>query len=296
LDIIHTHHPFILGVTGAKKAAELNIPLITTLHTRYELYTHYVPIYQPLVKEVLDYRIKDYIKKCQQIIVPTQSIYNRMTREGVDNNLSIIPTGIDLFQFKQAKKLDLHQKYGWNRNDLVIITVNRLAQEKNIRLLINSMAKLVPQFPSLRLVVVGDGDLRKTLEKQIKKLGLKRNIIFEGSVPYQQIPSYLKAADIFAFTSVTETQGIVTIEAMASELPIVAVNATGTRDVIIDQKNGLLTQNTINDFSTKLQQLIEDDSLRQRMSRFSRIAVKQYDIKDQAAKMIEVYQRAINLN
>src|SRR5687768_8209221 len=223
LDIIHTHHPILLGQAAAHKAADLNIPLVFTFHTQYWEYTHYVPLLQEAMKEFLKNAInnwvKDFMRKCQHIVIPSESIKEILTRDyGLEDCYTVIPTGTDLRPFLRADGKRLRQNEGW-QNDKVIISVGRLAHEKNWETLIRAVAQVYPQHRDMRLVLIGDGPDRQTLESLAMELGIAERVTFTGQLAFDEIAAYLKAADLFSFASVTETQGLVTIEAMAAGLP-----------------------------------------------------------------------------
>jgi len=145
----------------------------------------------------------------------------------------------------------------------------------------------------VRLVLIGDGTARQTLEMLSAELGITDRVTFTGALPFEQIPRYLKAADLFAFASVTETQGLVTIEAMAAGLPVVAVDGPGTRDIVEHGKQGFLVENDPDALARALNQLLSDP---QKMKRFSSNALKKartFDVNELGKQLIGVYEQAI---
>ena len=297
LDVIHTHHPILLGQTAARKAEELGLPLVFTFHTQYWEYTHYIPFPQEVIQEFLKNAVhrwlREFMQKCQHIIIPSESLREILVRDyGLHERYSVIPTGTDLEPFLQADGKSLRAEHGWH-DEKVLVSVGRLAPEKNWDTLLQAFAKVYEKHPDVRLVLIGDGTARQTLEMLAAELGITDRVTFTGAVPFEQIPRYLKAADLFAFASVTETQGLVTIEAMAAGLPVVAVDGPGTRDIVEHGKQGFLVENDPDALAGALNQLVSDP---QKMKRFSSNALKKartFDVNELGKQLIGVYEQAI---
>ena len=253
LDVIHTHHPILLGQTAATKARDYNLPLVFTFHTQYQEYTHYFPFPQEQIQEFLKSRVmnwmREFMRKCQHIVIPSESMRSILVNDyGLVDRFTVIPTGIDIAPYKRADGAALRSERGWT-DDKVIISVGRLAEEKNWVTLLQAFALAQKIQPNIRLVLLGDGPQAEALRQLVGELGITERVTFTGKVPFNEVPNYFKAADLFAFASITETQGLVTLEAMASGLPVVAVDASGTRDILEDGKQGFLVQNDANDLA-----------------------------------------------
>jgi 1,2-diacylglycerol 3-alpha-glucosyltransferase len=297
LDVIHSHHPILLGQAAANKASELKLPLVFTFHTQYREYSHYFPLpqekVQDLLKDAIDHWLKDYMRKCQHIVVPTRSMKKQIESEyGLKSDVSVVPTGIDLEPYRKADGEVIREKHNW-QNNRILISVGRLAPEKNFSRLLKAAALPIHKHPDVRLVLIGDGPERDELEELAEELEIRRQVDFLGKVPFEEIPAYLKAADIFGFASVSETQGLVCLEALAAGLPVVAVDATGTRDVVQNGVVGLLTSNSSAALGQGLCRLLDDPEL---MTEFRSRAVEaaaSFDILLQAKKLVEVYGVAI---
>jgi glycosyltransferase involved in cell wall biosynthesis len=293
LDVIHTHHPFLLGQTAANKAEELKIPLVFTFHTRYRDYSHYVSLNQEFVKETISRWLGEYMQRCHHIVVPSESIKQMLMDDyGIVNQISVVPTGIDLKPYERVEGSRVRQERGWG-DDVVLVSIGRLAKEKNWELLLEGVARAIKGRKNVRLVLIGDGDYRQDLEALAVDLGIGDQVEFTGKVPFDDIPHYLNAADVFCFASTTETQGLVTMEAMAAGLPAVAVDASGTRDVVEDNYNGFLTLNNPESFGWAVERILNDASLRERFSEAGRERVKLFEMKREAEKLVQVYEQAI---
>ncbi len=297
LDVIHAHHPVVLGKTAATKAAELNVPLIFTFHSQYTEYTHYLPLnqetIQDFIKDLIDTRLVEFMEKCHHIVVPSSSMLDLLEDVfGLRDKVSVVPTGIDLEQFENADGVPIRKQLGWG-DDVVLISIGRLGPEKNWKTLLDACAPVIQANPRFRVAIIGDGLDREKLIKYTIKQGIAGRVDFLGKIPYEQIPDYLKAADIFGFASVAETQGLVTMEAVAAGLPVVAVDAVGTRDNVEQNAQGLLTANDSNALSHAVQRLVEDADLRSKFAASARQRAKDFDMTVQADKLITVYKQAI---
>lgn len=297
LDIIHTHHPILLGQAAANKAADLNVPLVFTFHTQYWEYTHYIPFPQEAIQEFLRNAIHNWLKvfmrKCQHIVIPSESIKEILIREyGLEDRYTVIPTGTDLKPFLQADGQAVRQSQGW-QDDKVIISIGRLASEKNWETLFRAVAQVYAQHPTMRLVLIGDGPQKQTLEELAAELGIAERITFTGQLSFEEIPAYLKAADMFSFASVTETQGLVTIEAMAAGLPVVAVDGSGTHDIVDNGKEGLLVENDPNALAFAINEMLCNPQQMQQLSVNALQKAKTFDINRLGKQMIKVYEQAI---
>jgi glycosyltransferase involved in cell wall biosynthesis len=295
LDVIHAHHPFLLGQTAARKADELNLPLVFTFHTRYRDYSHYVSLNQELVKEVIDLWLGSYMQQCQHIVVPSESIRKLLADlYGVHERVTVLPTGIDLRPYQiETNREQFRQQKGWG-SDRVLISAGRLAKEKNWHTLLEAAAIVMQTLPDTRLVILGEGEERASLEKQAKQLGIAERVELPGSIPFTDVPHHLFAADLFCFASITETQGLVTLEAMAANLPVVAVAASGTSDVITHEVEGLLTENNAEALAQAVIRVLQNDDLRATLRAAAEAKAHAYDIRRQAEKLTAVYQQAID--
>ncbi|HUM69166.1 MAG TPA: glycosyltransferase, partial [Chloroflexota bacterium] len=184
------------------------------------------------------------------------------------------------------------QQLNWG-DDTILISVGRLADEKNWPTLLDAVAMLFARQPHVRLVLLGDGPARHDLEKYSEELGIADRVTFTGNVPFDDVPSYLKAADLFCFASVTETQGLVTLEAMAAGLPVVAVDATGTSDAVDHEVDGLLTPNDSAALAAAIERVLADQELGARLKEATAVKATKFDIITLSQQLVALYQQAI---
>lgn len=297
LDVVHTHHPVLLGQTAASKAEELYLPLVFTFHTQYREYTHYLPLpmeeIQEFLKSTVENWLKDFMQKCQHIVVPSESMKEILMKDyGLQDRFTVIPTGIDLEPYLSADGNRLRAMKNW-QDDKVMISTGRLAQEKNWDTLLRAAAKVYQDNSDLRVVIVGYGPDETALKELAVELGISDRVTFTGKLPFSEVVTYLKAADLFGFASVTETQGLVTMEAMAAGLPVVAVDASGTRDIVDNEEQGFLVPNDPDALANSIRRLIDSPEKIRRFSNQALEKAKTFDISHQARRLVNVYEQAV---
>jgi 1,2-diacylglycerol 3-alpha-glucosyltransferase len=297
VNVIHSHHPILLGQAAANKAEKHKLPLVFTYHSRYQEYSHYVSLnqefFEEFVKDAIHGWLGRYMRRCQHIIVPGESIRQKLWEEyGMVTPITVVPTGIDLVPYQSADGGKIRQKLGWG-DRRVLISVGRLAKEKNWELLLEAAARVMQTHPDVLLVIIGEGDEREDLEEYAHELGISDRVELPGKVDFDDIPSYLKAANLFCFASLTETQGLVTMEAMSAGLPVVAVDGTGTRDALEHGKEGFLTEPDPDSLAQAIIQVLDDQELRARFRQAVERKARFFAIEEQAKKLLEVYQEAI---
>jgi glycosyltransferase involved in cell wall biosynthesis len=243
-NVVHSQHPVLLGRLAQQKARQLGVPLVYTLHAQYWEYGVYLPIriLQVVYGRSVVKQLRRYMENSDHIVAPSESLRQYISSKfEIAKPISVIPTGVNLELFDQSRRAEFRARQGW-ANQFVIISTGRLAPEKNWPDLIKTVATIMQRHPQVHLVLLGDGPQRSDLEQLTKDLLVAKKVTFLGIVPYEKVPEFLIASDLFAFASLTETQGLVTLEAMASGLPVVAYDGIGTRDVVDDGINGILTQ------------------------------------------------------
>ncbi|MFH2040627.1 MAG: glycosyltransferase [Chloroflexota bacterium] len=293
MEVIHSHHPVLLGQTAANNSAKYNLPLVFTFHSRYWEYSRYAGSFgQDFIKEQIDNILCDYLQKCHHIITPSDSMRQILMEEyGFSEQITTIPTGVDLGLFEKLNRQIERRKRKWN-DEIILISAGRLAIEKNWELLMEAVAMVMRKIPGVRLVLLGDGSERKKLQKKARNLEITGQVEMPGGIDLDKVGNYLVAADIFCFASVAEAQGLVTLEAMAAGLPVVAVDGSGTRDVLEDGVQGFMTLNDVEALAQGIEKLVTDQELRIKMSLAAKIRACEFDIVNQAHKLLDVYAQA----
>ena len=291
-DVIHSNHSVLLGQVAVEKSEKHDIPLVFTLHTRITQYSYMLPFSQVFIQGMMVESLARYIERCQHVVTPSDNIRQMLANYcGVDKSTTI-PTGINLAPYQDADGAAIRRKYGLELKR-VLVTNGRLSMEKNWKTLLAAVTPVLKKYDDVRLLMIGDGPLRHDLESYMEDLGIRERVIITGLVPFDDIPAHLKAGDIYCFASVSETQGLVTMEAMAAGLPVAAVRATGSRDVVEEGVQGLLTHNDSDALARAILRLLEDSSLRDRLRSAAVEKARQFDSSIQAEKMLTVYEKAI---
>lgn len=216
LDVVHTQTEFSMGSIGKFVARQLRIPAIHTYHTMYEDYLHYV-LNGHLLKPVhVKAFTKSYLKNMDGVIAPSIRVKNLLERYQVEPPIRVIPTGVDLKGMNQVREQNIRQKLGLNSDNIVLLTLSRIAAEKKIDRILDILPDIVDKYPNLRLVIAGDGPDVDVLKAQVARLTLEDFVIFTGNVPHEEVGSYYQMADLFVSASDTETQGLTYIEALAA--------------------------------------------------------------------------------
>ena len=239
-DIIHSHHPFLLGSTALRLARSRRIALVFTHHTLYERYTHYVPGDSSALKRFVVRLSTNYANLCARVFAPSHSTARTLRERDVQAPMSVVPTGVRMADFASGHGAGMRAALGIPEDALVVGYLGRLAEEKNLRFLADSMGRFLLQTPAAYAMVVGEGPLREGMQAIFAAAGVADRVRFTGALQSMLLASAYKAMDVFAFASTSETQGLVLAEAMAAGIPVVALDAPGAREIIQDRVNGRL--------------------------------------------------------
>lgn len=239
-DIVHSHHPFLLGDTALRISAHFNIPLVFTHHTMYEQYTHYVPADSPEMQKFAIELSTGYGNLCNVVIAPSESIKEILGERAVEAPIEVVPTGVDLEKFAHGDGASFRRHMHIPPDAFVVGHVGRLAPEKNLDFLVRAVCEFLKKNQEAYLLIVGDGPSVPEIKRLTKKAGVARRVRLAGSRKGRELVSAYRAMSIFAFASKSETQGMVIMEALAAGLPVVALDATGVRDVLRDGAHGVL--------------------------------------------------------
>ncbi|GFH43058.1 1,2-diacylglycerol 3-glucosyltransferase [Lactococcus hodotermopsidis] len=247
LDIIHTQTEFGVGVLGKLVARQLKIPVIHTLHTKYEDYVHYIAKGKILRPGMIKYIIRTYLHGVDGIIVPSKIVFDIVNKYGITLEKRIIPTGIELNKFLRPEisrkdVAQLRKELGIQDKDIMLLSLSRIGEEKNIQAVIKSLVAVREKAP-VKLIIVGSGPYLENLQKLVAKLELTDSVTFAGLVDNEQTAYYYKAADFFISASTSETQGLTYIESLASGTPILATNNSYLQSLVTCPAFGRLFDN-----------------------------------------------------
>jgi 1,2-diacylglycerol 3-alpha-glucosyltransferase len=239
-DIIHSHHPFLLGDTALRVSRKRGLPLVFTHHTLYEQYTHYLPMDSDLLKQFVQNLATLYANLSDGVIVPSRSIADLIKFRGVTAPVIEIPTGVDVAFFSSGDGHHFRQSLRIPTNAFVLGHVGRLAPEKNLLFLSQAVSRFLHEHAEAIFLVVGDGPGKNDMLLYFQNEQLQERIIFCGHKAGKPLANAYAAMNLFVFSSFSETQGMVLFEAMAAGVPVIAFDASGVRDVVVDGHNGRL--------------------------------------------------------
>jgi len=239
-DVVHSHHPFLLGSTALRVASQYQIPLVFTHHTMYEQYTHYVPGDSQRMKVFAVKQATGYCNLCDAVVAPSESVAAILRERGVTVPIQSIPTGVYIEEFQRGDGLRLRRQFGLAPEDRVIGHLGRLAPEKNLPFLARAVSQYLATTDRGHFLVVGGGPSVDEIQAIFDDAGLGDRLHLTGSLSGQDLVDAYHAMDVFAFASKSETQGMVLVEALAAGVPVVALDANGAREVVRDGCNGRL--------------------------------------------------------
>lgn len=332
LDIVHYHTPGQVGFLGAYYAIRNKLPLVTTYHTDlFEYVTHYknalpgviaLSLMAPVVTGggLADYRtaltaikpernVDKWNQKivergvtmihnaCDEVIAPSRKIQRQLQSWDASSPITVLPTGVDKIPTTAKEIADWRRQLDLPEGTPVIVFVGRLGSEKNLDLLVKAFEIINKKLPAARLVVVGGtGSQTETAKGAIMAEAHSRytsdQIIFTGYVAHEKLGGLYGLANVFAFPSLTDTQGLVLNEAAMAGLPIVMIDRDMS-EIVKDGQNGLIAKPNAKDFAHKLTDIIRSPELQLRMGLRSVELASEYSAGHQAVKLLRLYQEVI---
>lgn len=243
-DIIHGHSGGFISFMGREVAREKNIPFIFTYHTLWNRYTHYFMKGKVVRPKTMEQVSKIFGNLVDCLIAPTKRVEKELRRYGVKRPIVVIPTGIPVKNFSRAPFGFLRERADIEKGP-ILLYVGRLGAEKSVDFIIRSFKLVLAASPDAHLVIVGDGIDRKKLEALAKRLAVDSRTHFLGAIPMEDMHKVYRDASVFVFASTSETQGLVVPEALASGVPVVAVNdpafecvQNGVNGYLVEKKEG----------------------------------------------------------
>lgn len=239
-DIIHSHHPFLLGDAALRAARRRGLPLVFTHHTLYEEYTHYVSQASEKMRQFAIHLSTEYANMCARVVAPSNSIADLIKERGVKQPVTVIPTGVDTAFFSKGRREEFRAEHRIPKEAFVVGHLGRLAPEKNLNYLAEAVSGALKSLPNSRFLVVGEGPSQDDIRRILEQEGISHRLVLAGKQTGDDLCDAYHAMDIFVFASHTETQGMVLTEAMAAGLPVIALDAPGVREVVTHEENGAL--------------------------------------------------------
>ena len=293
-DIVHIHTPFVAHYLGLKLAHLLNVPVVETYHTFFEDYLHH---YLPIIPKSIARSLARFVSRRQcnavdAIISPSQPMLDVLRDYGVKSKANVVPTGLQAHSFEKANGKNFREKYGIALDRPMGLFVGRVAFEKNISFLLRTWVEVIKNQPDALLVIAGEGPAEKSLHALGKALNLEDNLKFIGYLDREtELNACYAAADVFVFSSLSETQGLVLLEAMAQGTPVVAIAELGTKSILVEGKGALIAPENELVFAEKVNALLSNKTLRNKLSKAALSYVKtNWTDKAQTVRMIDFYK------
>jgi glycosyltransferase involved in cell wall biosynthesis len=281
-DIVHIGVPDLLGHAALALAHRHGIPAVASYHTRYETYLkHYWHL--AWLEGFLTRALRRFYGQCREVYVPSDSIREALLADGLRDNFRSWPRGIDTVRFTPAKRsTEWRSRLGIGENEVVILHVSRLVREKRLDTLTAALRQVTAPH---RVVIVGDGPDRDLVERELP------HAVFAGFLRDEALATAYASSDIFVFPSDSESFGNVTLEAMASGLPTVCADATGSSSLVVPGQTGFLVPaNDAGGFARQLTLLAQDQALRRRMGEAARVRALTYSWEETLARMLGYYR------
>ena len=302
VELIHNQTDIGIGQFARISSRELKVPQVYTYHTAYEDYTYYVVhgIMDRIGKKAMRGYAKTVAKNCTEFITPSIKTKEYMRSIGSDIYINVVPTGIDfsLFDEKNINKerqLEFKKAHGIKETTKVFLILGRVAKEKSMDYSLRGYAMYLEKHPDsdTKMLVVGDGPQRTELELLVEELHISDKVDFIGKVPASEVPFYYHLADVYTSASITETQGLTFMEAMASGTIVLARYDTNLADTITDGLNGFFFTDE-NGFVEKVERILSlSDEGRQTVINNAYKTVDTYSIDKFYDNIMEVYNRAL---
>jgi glycosyltransferase involved in cell wall biosynthesis len=286
-DLTHSFFSVPCGYLSLKLKKKFGIPYIISLRGSdvpgySERFTLLYKFITPIIKKIW--------KHADFVIANSEGLKELALKSEPAHEIGVIYNGIDIYEFHPESALKDSSKFR-------IICVSRVTPRKGIRFLVQAFKTLSEKFSQVELVIIGDGNERKSLEDLARGLNLGEKVNFMGQVPHENLHEHYSKSDVFVLPSLNEGMSNTMLEALASGLPIVATDTGGTKELVTEGVNGFVVgMQDSKDLADKIEKLIEDNQLLNQMSLASRKRAEQLSWENVAAEYLKVYQETMNID
>jgi glycosyltransferase involved in cell wall biosynthesis len=293
-DVLHSHHPFLLGDSALRMAWSRRLPLVFTYHTMYEQYTHYVPLNSEALKRFVIQMSTEYCNLCTHVIAPSESVAVLLRERGVTTPITSIPSGVDVSFYAGGNGARFRHNFGIHDHVTVIGHVGRLAAEKNLDYLANAVGYYLANHPQAVFLIVGAGDAGESMQRILQSHTAKQRVFMPGPQTGQDLADAYAAMNLFVFSSRSETQGMVLAEAMAAGVPAVALDAPGAREIVNVRNGRLLPSNASErDFAAAMDEVANDSDRLRRLSKAAQETAREFSLEKCADRALDLYHRLV---
>ncbi|MCH1982725.1 glycosyltransferase family 4 protein [Ruminococcus sp. OA3] len=293
-DIIHTQCEFTTFLCALKISRNCRCPIVHTYHTVYEDYTHYFSPSVTVGRKVISVWSRRLLSKVDAVVAPTEKVRSLLKTYGVETPVSVVPTGINIRKYQavpdKVRQEQLRKQLGIPKENKVIVSVGRLAREKNIKEILQYIKKT--DRSDITYLIVGDGPCREELEHETARLKMQEQVVFAGMVKPQEVGDYYRLGDVFVSASNSETQGLTYIEALANAIPALCRKDECLTQVIENGCNGYQYQD-YEEFEKYLECLLDDDEHRKEMALCAVKSAKRYSTENFGDSIEQIYKHTV---
>ena len=295
-DVIHSQCEFFSFNFALRISRKTGAPIVHTYHTLYEQYASYAIPSKRLGNFVVRKLSKKRLKKVKRVVAPTRKVEAALLSYGIDNSISVVPSGISLEQHKKRispeERKEKRAALGIPENTPVLINLGRLGTEKNLEELVVLFSKALKHFGDMVFLIVGDGPAKEQLRRCAEELGVADKVIFAGMVDPAEVQEYYQLGDVFVCASTSESQGLTYVEAAANGLPLLCRSDLCLKDVIRRGENGYEYTNE-EEFLNGVDAILKDPAWRASAGELSREIAEGFD-KTAFGNAIEEVYRSVN--
>lgn len=297
IDVIHIQTPFMMGHLGQYLSWRYKIPVVHTYHTYWMEYLHYFPLLPERLRKQADLLLltKKFCNRCDHIVVPSRQMREKLVEDGVTAPMTVIPTGIKINIRRSAEEVSaFRSRYGLPPEAPVLIFVGRLGMEKNVYFLLESFKTLLLAVPNAYLFIAGNGPQFDAMREYATQHGFIDQVRMPGYLSHDDVFTAYAAANVIAFPSKTETQGLSLLEGLSLGKPAVCLNAMGVKDILDHERGGFLTEESVSAFTEKLVLLLKDPAVYQKKSREAAERAEEFSSTAMAKRLVDVYRYVID--
>ena len=295
-DVIHSQCEFFTFQFATHISRATGAPIVHTYPTLYEQYVSYLFPSRRLGRLLVRVLSRKRLKEVKTLVAPTMKVENALHSYGIQNPISVVPSGISLEQHHQRltpeERLERRRELGIGENQKVLLNLGRLGTEKNLGELMALFAQALKNDPNMVFLIVGDGPAREDLERQAQELNIREHVIFTGMVEPSDVQNYYQLADVFISASTSETQGLTYIEAAANGLPLLCRQDDCLADVLKEGENGYEYRST-QEFLEAIDKLMEHPAIREAASRRSEEIAESFDKQSFGNAIEKIYESVL---
>jgi 1,2-diacylglycerol 3-alpha-glucosyltransferase len=298
--VVHAQSPFVSGLMARRLAQRSRAPLVFTHHTRFGDYGHYLGPLAQAGRRVAAAYLGDYWRGCAAVIAPGGELAAEIRAALGDRPrplLRTIPTGVDVDGIRKLAAVDVRRANGWPPDTIVIVSLGRLAEEKNVQVLVEALAIAAAAEPRLRFLLIGGGPSADAVGRRITRPDLQGRVALTGRLPHGEALAQLRGCDLFAFASQTETQGLVLAEALAAGVPVVALQGPGVADSVRDGVDGNVAgaggEGPAAALGAAIRALATDPQRREVLAAHARADADRFAVASRIGETVELYRELL---